>query len=472
MSFGTRAPLTRRDLIAAGGGAALTATASIPLRTASPTTKPANILLLIADDMRFDAMGITGNRIVRTPSLDKLALDSAIFINNFVTTSICAVSRASIMTGQYALTHGINDFHSPLSQAQLQSSFIGKLRATHFTGFIGKWGIGEGTPLPSDHFDVWDGFERQGHYVEPGSTGKHLTERQAEAAQSFLRRAASSHKPFALTVSFKAPHAQDGEAQEFPTQADFSDYYANVTIPAPATATPEHAQRQPDFLKHTESARRWEKRFASPERFQDTVKRYYRLISGMDRAVGQMLATLQETGHYDDTLILFTSDNGFFFGEHGFSDKWWMYEESIRTPLLLRLPSSNSPKGALFYQLTLNIDIASTILAAAGLEIGHSHVSRDLAALVRDPAIDWRREFYYEHAFEHPAIPKSEGVRTERWKYIHWPGQANRTHMLFDLKNDPQEETDLAQDERFRTQLATMQDRMRAVRQEIQNDPR
>lgn len=460
--------------MAGASGAALSGAATLGLvnfahREKTPR-KPPNVLLLIADDMRFDATGFAGNRVVRTPVLDKLAGMSAVFTRCFVTTSICAVSRASIMTGQYARRHGIHEFRTPLSEQQLRQSYVGRLRATHFNGFVGKWGIGDGAPLPVDHFDYWDGFGAQGKYFEQNSPDTpHLNKRLTESAVKFLDRSKSDSRPFCLTVSFKAPHAQDGEKPEFPFEPEYKDFYKNTTIPVPSTATEKAFLDQPEFLRTSEGRVRWERRFANIDDFQNTVKNYYRLMSGLDHAVGEILKSLDESGRMDDTLVIFTSDNGFFFGEHGFADKWWMYEESIRTPLFMRLPSRfGVAPGRIFPEMALNIDISPTILAACGMEGSPDQQGDDLTRLVMGDAEGWRSEFYYEHYFKHPGIPVNEGIRDDTWKYINWNGQPeNENEMLFNLESDPFEETNLAGLEEFAEKKDEMKRRMNALREKL-----
>lgn len=381
---------------------------------------PPNVLFFLADDMRFDSLGISGNRVVRTPVLDRLAETSALFFNNFVTTAICPVSRASIMTGQYARRHGIQGFETPLTKLQLRETYHGRLRPSHFTGFIGKWGVGANVPLPSGEFDYWDGFDGQGRYLDTTKPDQpHLTQRQTQSALTFLDKSARERRPFCLSVSFKAPHAQDGEAVEFPYESDLADYYKDVTIPFPATATTAAFMKQPRFLQQSESRRRWELRFSNFQKAQETVKDIYRLVSGIDRAVGRILDALDKSGRLDDTLIIFSSDNGFFFGEHGLADKWWMFEESIRVPLLIRPPRRlGAARGQIVTELSLNIDICPTILAACWVEPGTLVQGSNLLTLLdRTGTATWRSDFYYEHFLVNPTIPTSEGVRGREWKY-------------------------------------------------------
>ncbi|MFH1738928.1 MAG: sulfatase/phosphatase domain-containing protein, partial [bacterium] len=207
---------------------------------------------------------------------------------------------------------------------------------------------------------------------------------------------------------------------------------------------------------------RWETRFSSPELYQKSVKGYYRLISGVDQAVGRILSLLETLNLLDNTVILFTSDNGFFLGEKGLAGKWLMYEESIRTPLLIwdpRLPEDL--RGKRRPEMTLNVDIAPTLLALAGVDVPLSMQGRDLVPLTTGKSIPWRTEWFYDHLFVHQRIPKTEGIRTERWKYIRYIDQDPIVEELYDLQSDSLEERNLVGS---RKHLGTL-DKMRARHQ-------
>lgn len=466
-------PITRRGFLSGTGAAAASTTKSLSMAQAqepSTSAQPSpewNVLILLADDLRYDALGALLNRVVRTPNIDALAERGVLFVENFVTTSICPVSRASIFLGQYAHRHKIWDFDTPLSESQLELAYFRRFRHTHRVGFIGKWGLGG--PLPAESFDFWSGYSGQGRYFDtPEHKDQHLTDRQTAAAVDFIAQAAKENKPFVLTLSYKAPHPQDGEAPEFPASAEFADWYKNVTMPRPATATEAHFDRLPGFLQNSESRRRWQSRFGNEESFQETVRQYYRLVSGVDASVGRIVDRLASLQQLDNTLIVFTSDNGFMFGEHGLAGKWWMFEESIRVPLLICPPQSvEAPGGRIEKATTLNIDIAPTLMNAFGMPIPASCQGKSIWPIVKGREEQIRDEFYYEHFFEHPTIGKSEGVRTKTWKYISWPGQTEHEEMLFNLIEDPQEENDLSGDPRFSEEKARLRQRMLDLRRDL-----
>ena len=329
-----------------------------------------NIILVITDDQRFDALGCTGNAILKTPHVDSLAALGAVFTNSFCTTSICATSRASFLTGQYAMRHGIRSFRTSLSEKQWQLAFPELMRrAGYRTGMVGKWGLGG--PLPRDRYDVFNGFSGQGRYYPPKAAGRgpHLTAKIGNQAVAFVE-SCSKTRPFLLQFYTKAAHCQDGDPWPFQPDRRYDSLFADVKIPRPPTATEAHFSRLPKFLQLSEARRRWVVRFANPVLYQKSVKDYYRLVTGIDDVIGEVIKALKQKGLFDNTVIIFTSDNGFYLGEHGLAGKWFMHEESIRIPLVIcdpRLPADR--RGRRLTEQALNIDIAPTILELAGLPV-------------------------------------------------------------------------------------------------------
>lgn len=424
-----------------------------------------NIVLVCTDDQRWDTLGCLGNGVIETPHIDALARQGLVYENSFVTTSICAISRASLFTGQYARRHGIHDFATPLSEEQFAKSYPGLLKqAGYRLGFVGKWGVGN--KLPADKFDVWHGFPGQGQYFARGDD-EHLNRKMARQALGFLE-GCRDDQPFCLQVSLKAAHCQDGAEWEFPTEADLRSRYENVQVPVPPTATERHYAALPAMLQSSEARRRWERRFKTPEMHQKTVKDYYRLITGADRVVGEIVDKVASRGWLDRTLIIFTSDNGFYLGDHGLAGKWFAHEPSIRVPLVIydpRLPKEE--RGKRVADWALNIDIAPTILAAAGVVVPDTIQGIDLLSPQQAERRAARREFYYEHPFRHAAIPFVEGIRGERWKYVRYEQRGDVVEQLFDLKDDPHEERDRAAEPEQADRLEQMRARLERYRQEV-----
>jgi len=400
-----------------------------------------NILVLVTDDQRWDAIGCAGNSVIRTPNLDGLASEGVLFTNNFVTTSICACSRASIFSGQYMRRHRIEDFKTCFSEAALAETYPLLLRkAGYRIGFIGKWGVG--SKVPADKFHYFKGFPGQGKYFhEIDGERVHLTSIMADEALEFLKGCRRG-EPFCLSISFKAPHAPFTDFDPA-----LGELYRDVPIPLPKTATVEAARRVPDFIRKSLGGAVGLKWASNHELLREHIRRYYRLITGVDIAIGRIVRALQEHGFYGDTVILFTSDNGKFLGEHGLSGKWLMYEESIRVPLIIRHPRlPRELRGRRVDEMTLNIDIAPTVLEMAGVKIPRRMQGKSLVPLLFGRGKVWREDWFYEHHFTRPQlpIPKSEGVRTRRWKYIRYIERDPPYEELFDLENDPWEKRNLA----------------------------
>src|SRR5256886_6257564 len=427
--------------------------------TAKPASRP-NFVFILTDDQRFDSMGCAGNRLIRTPNLDRLAANGARFRNHFVTTSICCVSRASIFTAQYERRHGIGDFKTPLTAAQWTQTYPALLRAAGYrTGFIGKLGVGDAPYIKSKavDFDFWRGLPGQAGewFIDPNDPSKtHATARFGNEALEFLDDRTDA-RPFCLSISFNAPHARAGKPREFQPDPRDEPLYAADQIPIPQTASDDYFRLLPEFVQKAEGRRRWTKRFATPEMFQSTMRDYYRLVTGIDREVGRILAKLAGRGLADNTVIIFTSDNGWFAGERGMPDKWLMYEESIRVPLIIfdpRVPKSK--RGRIVEAMPLNLDLAPTMLELAGVPIPAGMQGRSLTPLLNQtrPA-DWRTDFFYEHHYGPNIIPPSEGVRTKRWAYLRWLAPNPESEELYDVQADPLEKRNLAADPTYTATL-------------------
>jgi arylsulfatase A-like enzyme len=434
---------------------------------------PPNIIFVLADDLRWDTLGCAGNKIVRTPSIDRLAAAGVYFRNHFVTTSICCVSRASFFSGQYARRHHIEDFATPFTPTQWRATYPALLRAAGYrTGFIGKFGVGNDKAVAAmkTEFDFWQGLPGQGglFFEANDPTHTHQTARFGNEALEFLRGCDPS-VPFCLSVSFTAPHARDGQPREFWPDARDENLYADAIVPTPDKFSPEWFEKLPEAVRNSEGHRRWQNRFSTAEMFQRTTKDYYRLITGIDREVGRIVALLEERRLAGNTIIVFTSDNGFFLGERGMADKWLMYEESIRVPLIIFDPRhASSRRGRSVDAITLNIDMAPTLLAWAGVGIPNSMQGSSLIPLLDGVRpTKWRSDFFYEHHTREDIIPPSEGVRGERWKYLRWTAAVPVVEELFDLRADPGEQHNLGSDPKRAELLGQMRSRWETLGREL-----
>jgi len=409
---------------------------------------------------------------VQTPNLDRLAKRGTVFKNAFVTTSICCVSRASLLAGQAERRHGIKDFATAYKAEQWAQTYPSLLRqAGYRTGFIGKFGVGTDVAIKAmaKEFDFWRGLPGQGglFFNTNDPTRTHATARLGNQALEFLRDA-KTDQPWCLSISFTAPHARDGQPREFAPDLRDETLYADTGFKAPPTASDEFHQRLPESVRKSEGRKRWEKRFATPEMFQTTVKDYYRLITGLDREVGRMLTVLEESGLATNTVVVFTSDNGFALGDRGLADKWYLYEESIRVPLMVSdlRPSVKRPARNVD-AMALNIDLAPTLLDYAGVPTPVAMQGRSLRGFVEKQSVnDWRTEWFYEHHFGPKIIPPSEGVRTERWKYIRYVNESPVVEELFDLRRDPLEQRNLVGETKHVGMLTSLRARWQALSEE------
>jgi len=433
--------------------------------TASAQDEPAprpNIVFILADDMRADAMGCAGNNIIETPHIDALAARGTRFTNAYVTTPICCTSRASIFTGQYASRHGIHQFNQPLTEEQWATTYPAILHdAGYHSGLVGKFGIA-GHDRYQGSFDYW--FEHQGRYEHEDDEGNpiHLTALLGNHAVEFLETC-DADQPFMLSLHFKAPHAQDGDPRQFIPDPNLMHLYEGVEIPPPAGHEERCFEDLPDLLANEdyEGRRRWRLRFDGDEQYQESVRNYYRLISGIDDVVGRVVAQLEAQGLLDNTVIIFTSDHGFFLGEWGLAGKWLGYDDSIRIPLIIadpRLPPE--VLGQVRDEMVLNLDLAPTVVALGGETPERTLLSgKDLAPLLQNESARWLREhFFFEHRFGHDAIPPSEGIVGPRYKYLRFYEANPVVEQLFDREADPMEVNNLAGDPAHREQLEYMRD--------------
>jgi len=414
-------------------------------------------------------MGCAGNPIVRTPEMDRLAREGTLFVNAFVTSSICAASRASIFMGQYERQHCCNFNTGILRRKQLEQSYPMLLRqAGYHTGFIGKYGVGDGQREIEGEavFDRWYGFYGQGSYFPKSHPGQHLNAVMIEQARDFLGRAPAD-QPWCLSISFKAPHSGRGYVG-YEAELDLQHLYADITIPMPPTAEPAYFDALPKFLRRGNARTNyWRQRFSTPDQYQSTMKDYYRLITGADRVIGRIRDELARRGQATNTVILFLSDNGDMMGDYLIGGKELLYDVSLRIPMIVfdpRVPFF--ARGQRRSELVLNIDIAPTALDLAGLPVPEHMQGRSLAPLVHGERVPWRKDFFCENNFAIPAqyYPLMEGVRSSHWKYIRYMDVQPVYEQLFDLQEDPNESNDLARTDPHASTLVRLRQRLEALR--------
>jgi arylsulfatase A-like enzyme len=438
---------------------------SASAQTPKSPPPPLNVVLLILDDVRWDALGAAGNSRVRTPRIDELARQGVRFEQARVTTSICMVSRATLLTGQYMSRHGITEFGRAIAPEAFTHTYPALLRrAGYWTGYVGKYGIGQ--PRHGD-FDFLRAYEGTHWMAGPSGERVHVTEKNARDAIEFLQ-ARPKDRSFALTIGFFAPHAEDSAPEQYLPQEWSARLYEGVTIPPPLRGDPKYMAALPAFLSNeaNEGRVRYHWRFDTPEGYQAYMTRYYRLITEVDEAIGRIVGELRAQGAYDNTLIAVIGDNGYFQADRGLADKWYPYEESIRVPLVVRDPRlAPERRGMTPGQFALNLDVAPTLVAAAGLVVPGVMQGRDLSPLyLSAQAPDWRDDFFYEHptVTSRSRIPSSQGVVRRDWKYIEWPEFGFQ--QLFDLQSDPGELRNLAGQPSYAGQELRMRQQLEAWR--------
>ncbi len=405
---------------------------------------PRNVVFILVDDMRFDSMSNAGHPFLETPALDRLAARGVKFRNAFVTTSLCSPSRATILTGLYAHRHRILDNSTRLSESIPTFPTILK-KAGYQTAFVGKWHMGGSSDDPRPGFDYWASFKGQGKYFDNdfninGERKKvegYVSDVITRLSTEWLRKAAGDrNKRFLLYMSHKAVH------DPFTPAPRHADAMANVEFEPPASMadTPDNYHRKPRWVREQRDS--WHgvnDMYFKRTHFDKFIRDFNAAMLAVDESVGTLVALLEELELFDSTVVIFTSDNGFLHGEHGLIDKRSMYEESIRVPLLMSCPELFEG-GAALDHLVLNVDIAPTIIEAAGAEVPGGVQGESFFQLPTRPDLPWRRSFLYEYFWEraYPETPTVFGVRTDRFKYMEYHGVWD-TNELYDLQADPRE---------------------------------
>lgn len=414
--------------------------------------KRPNIIFILTDDQRWDALGVAGNPIVQTPEMDALANAGTYFKNAFSTTPICAASRASILTGLYERTHGYTFQKPRLKQPYADIIYPKLLKENGYhVGFFGKLGVT--IDADKQYFDQSDFYDRGGSpdrrgyfYKKIGKDTVHLTKYTGYQAQEFIKNAPAD-KPFCLSLSFSAPHGHDNAAEQYFWQDKSADLYKNIQIPEPLLGEDEYFNRLPKEVRDGFNRVRWKWRFDTPEKYQQMVKGYYRMITEIDNEIGQIRNQLKQKGIDDNTIIIMMGDNGYFLGDRQMADKWLMYDVSIRLPLIIYDPRVK--KSSSVDQMVLNIDITKTMMDMAGITAPKNYQGRSLTPLLVNNKTNLNRDaILLEHLWDNPNIPSSEAIRTERWKYFRYR-LIKAPEELYDLKNDPLEKKNLASDIKY-----------------------
>ena len=417
---------------------------------ASAAQRP-NVLVIITDDQRWDALGCLGHPLLKTPNLDRLATEGARFANAFVTTSLCSPSRATMLSGLYAHRHGVLNNFTEYPDAL--PSYPKRLReAGYETAYFGKWHMGETNDAPRSGFDFWMSHRGQGRYFdnEWNINGRrefikgYYTTVITEYAETWLRQ--KHDHPFVMVLGQKAPHGGPIEPEP-----EYEHVFDASSIAKPANYDAWRDDK-PAWL--AESFPTWHGAGGPLYNIKDYdkfVRAYLGTLQSVDNSVGRLYAALKETGQLDRTVIIFTSDNGFALGEHGRVDKRTMYEESIRVPLIVRYPPL-IPPGTVINEMVLNLDLAPSVIDLGGGQPLANIDGQSWKPLLTGKTTGWRKSwlYFYNYEKEFPYTPNVRGVRTTDWKYIYYPSGAGTpsryTAELYNLSTDPLETHNLIAD--------------------------
>jgi len=435
--------------------------------------KRPNIIFILTDDQRWDALGYAGNPIIQTPEMDKLAREGSYFRNSFVTTPICAASRASILTGMYERTHGYTFQQGQLKEQYAKLSYPTVLHENgYYSGFFGKLGVQyPNVKRMFDQADIYDRNDkfpdRRGYFYKTiDNDTVHLTRYTGYQAQQFIK-SIPDDKPFCLSLSFSAPHAHDNAPEQYIWQEKSNKLYEDVTIPSPLLADEKYFKALPKEVQEGYNRARWKWRFDTPEKYQKSVKGYYRMISEIDDEIALIRKLLKDKGVADNTVIIFMGDNGYYLGERQLADKWLMHDNSIHVPLIIYDPRSKIHHD--INDLVLNIDITKTILDLAGIEAPDEYQGISLKPYIYQGAsTEKRRITLIEHLWKIPEIPSSEGVRTEKWKYFRYR-YIVAPEELYDLENDPLETVNLSNKPEFKKVVDSLRDECDSLIQKYQS---
>jgi N-acetylglucosamine-6-sulfatase len=431
-----------------------------------------NILFVLMDDVRRDELGCTGHTFSRTPNIDRIAREGAQFRNAFATTPLCSPSRACFLTGRYAHSHGIFDNVDRSALSHKLMTFPRLLHdAGYETGFVGKWHMGvDDSPRPG--FDYWFSVKGQGAYFDPevnedGRAGRergYITDIFTDRALAFLGRKRT--RPLLLCVSEKAVHPNvtqnaDGSVTQLP-DGGFRPAPRHASLYAGSVF-----QRRPNAKSGPAGKPALLRQIGNlpplgPETGTDdeTIRNRARMMASVDEGIGRIREALSRSGELDDTVIVFTSDEGYFFGEHGLSEERRLaYEESIRIPMLVRYPAMVKA-GTKIDPAALNIDMAPTLLELAGVAAPPGMHGRSLVPLLRGSSPEWRRSFLIEY-FSDTVMPRIrnmgyQAVRTGEWKYIRYT-ELRGMDELYDIRADPYEMRNVIDAPSARDALRSMQ---------------
>lgn len=443
----------------------LTALLLLSLGKSEAAERP-NIVFFFADDQTTSTVGCYGNQVIQTPNIDELAKRGTRFEKAYVSQAICWVSRTTILTGLTGRSYGTPANPEQARPDAVQTLYTDLLREQGYrTGFYGKWHA----KMPKDfkreaHFDEFEAISRNPYYKkQPDGSLRHETELIVDRGIDFVKSQPKG-KPFALNLWFNACHAEDSDRRpgigHFPWPRTVDGMYEDIEIAPPRLGDPEIFNAQPNFLQTTINRERYFWRWNTPQKYQTNMRAYYRMVSGIDGAIGRFLKALEEAGLADNTIIVYSADNGYYMANRGFAGKWSHYENALQVPLIVMDPRvPKEEQGKVTDALALNLDLPATFLDWAGVDVPKRYQGQSLQPVVKGakPA-DWRTETFHEHFAVRNRIPAFEGIRDGNLKYVRYFDHDNY-EFLHDLESDPDELVNLVGNPRYAEQLQALRDR-------------
>jgi choline-sulfatase len=427
---------------------------------------PPNIVFFFADDQTTSTLGCYGNSVVQTPNIDSLAAEGMRFDNAFVSHPICWVSRTTILTGLTGRSYGTPSNPDLARADAVETLYSDILRENGYrTGYFGKWHARMPKSFKKEeHFDEIEVIGRNPFYKkQPDGSLRHETEVIVDRGIDFIKRQPKG-KPFALNMWFNACHAEDSDRRpgigHFPWPRVTDGMYDDHEMAPPRLNDPATFEALPDFLKTSITRERYFWRWNTEDKYQTNMRAYYRMVSGIDGAIGRFMEALEEAGLAENTIIVYSADNGYHMANRGLAGKWSHYEESIRVPLIVRDPRvPAAQRGQVTDAMALNLDLPATFLDWAGVEVPARYQGHSLQTVVNEGRPeDWRTETFHEHFAVRSRIPAYEGLRNEDFKYVRYFDHGNH-EFLHHLKGDPDELVNLAGDPKYADTLVAMRER-------------
>ena len=456
-----------------------------------------NIVFIMSDDHAAHAMSCYDSKINKTPNLDRIADEGMRFDNAFCTNSICAPSRAAILAGKYNHINGVKTLGDKFDSRQQTVQQLLKNNG-YQTALVGKWHLGHGGHHDPAGFDYWSVLPGQGDYHDPKmyemgeekTFDGYVTDIITDLSLDWLKRR-DEDKPFMLMLHHKAPH------RPWDPDEKHMHMYEDVDIPEPETFHDDYENRSEAAKEATmridRDLNKRDLKMDPPEgltdaelkswKYQRYIKDYLRVIASVDDNVGRVLDYLDEENLADDTIIVYTSDQGFFLGDHGWYDKRFMYEESLRMPFIVRYPRAINP-GSVTDDFALNVDFAETFLDYAGVDIPNDMQGRSLRPVLEGSTPDdWQTSMYYRY-WEHLSSPHQVGahygIRTHDYKLIYYYGESlgasnskDETREpeweLFDLNQDPYEMNNVYSDPAYAEQVKELKEELYRLKERVQD---